>query len=79
MTIFYDLTFILFSIAYLPYLLFTGRYHKDFWQRFGLFPKDIIEEVGEKDIIWIHAVSVGEVMAASSAKLSLRDIQKRGS
>lgn len=64
MTIFYDVIFLLFSIVYLPYLLFTGRYHKDFLQRFGLYPRDIINGLKDKDIIWVHAVSVGEVMAA---------------
>ncbi len=64
MSILYDFIFLLFSIAYLPYLIFTGRYHKDFWQRLGLYPKDILDELEGKDIIWVHAVSVGEVMAA---------------
>jgi len=64
MTLLYDIIFILFSILYLPYLIFTGRYHKELWQRFGLYPKDIIERLKNKEVIWIHAVSVGEVMAA---------------
>lgn len=64
MTILYNFFFILFSLAYLPYLIFTGRYHKDFWQRFGFYPKRIIELLDKKDVIWVHAVSVGEVMAS---------------
>jgi 3-deoxy-D-manno-octulosonic-acid transferase len=63
MTILYDSIFILFSLLYLPYLLFTGRYHKDFWQRFGFYPEDLIGRLKGRKIIWVHAVSVGEVMA----------------
>ncbi|MFH1753466.1 MAG: 3-deoxy-D-manno-octulosonic acid transferase [Candidatus Omnitrophota bacterium] len=64
MTILYDLIFILFSIVYLPYLVFTGRYHKDIWQRFGRYPEGSIEALAGEPVIWIHAVSVGEVMAS---------------
>ncbi|MBL7068433.1 MAG: 3-deoxy-D-manno-octulosonic acid transferase [Candidatus Omnitrophica bacterium] len=64
MTILYDLIFALFAIAYLPYLVFTGRCHRDILQRFGLYPKDIIENLKWRKVIWVHAVSVGEVMAA---------------
>lgn len=63
MSLFYDVVFVLFSIAYLPYLIFTGRYHKDIWQRFGFYPKDISDELAHRSVIWVHMVSVGEVMA----------------
>ena len=65
MTIIYNIIFMVFAIAYLPYLIFTGRYHKDLKQRFGIFPKELLDEVKAKSVIWLHAVSVGEVMASS--------------
>lgn len=64
MKIVYDIIFILFSLAYLPYLFITGRYHKDLSQRFGFYPKEIVDSLKRESIIWVHAVSVGEVMAA---------------
>jgi len=66
MTVLYDVIFMLFAVAYLPYLLFTGRYHKDFKQRLGVLPQDLLNVLDGKDIIWVHAVSVGEVMATRS-------------
>jgi len=79
MTILYDIIFVLFAIAYLPYLVFTGRCHRDLWQRFGIYPKDIMDDIKSKKVLWVHAVSVGEVMAARSFCKSLikRYPQKR--
>ncbi len=64
MTLLYDLIFMIFAIVYIPYLLFTGRYHKDFRQRFGIYPRSLLESIKGREVIWVHAVSVGEVMAA---------------
>lgn len=62
MTIFYNIFFIIFSIVYLPTLLLKGKAHKAFMQRFGILPEYL---KGEKyDAVWIHAVSVGEVLGA---------------
>ncbi len=74
MTIIYDIVFILFSIIYLPYLVITGRYHKDIWQRFGVYPKRLLDGIEQKKVIWLHAVSVGEVMAA---RVLCNDLLKR--
>jgi 3-deoxy-D-manno-octulosonic-acid transferase len=66
MTILYDVAFIMFSIAYLPYMLLTGRWHKDMAQRFGVYPKESLDKMAGGGNIWLHAVSVGEVMAAGT-------------
>ena len=58
----YDLFFLIFSIIYLPYLAFRSKAHKDFAQRFGVLPK-VFKGIGEDRPVWIHAVSVGEVLA----------------
>lgn len=71
MTILYNIIFLVFAIVYLPYLLLTGRFHKDFWQRLGFFPKSVLEEIKGKEVIWLHAVSVGEVYATHSLSKSL--------
>lgn len=58
----YDIGFFLFSIFYLPALIFKGKLHKDFLERFGIFDKDKRAALTSgKNKIWIEAVSVGEV------------------
>lgn len=58
----YDIGFILFSIFYLPALICKGKLHKDFGERFGNFAKEKRARLAAaKDVIWIQAVSVGEV------------------
>jgi len=67
MTIFfYNTIFIIFSIIYLPTLILKGKLHKDFFQRFGIFGRETLARLSSlKRTVWIHAVSVGEVRAAS--------------
>ena len=61
----YSLVFTLGFAAALPYFLFQALLHRkylsSFWQRFGILPKAI--SLSQSGGIWIHAVSVGEVMA----------------
>lgn len=59
MFIVYDLIFLIIAIIFLPVYLFKGKFHGGFFKRFGILPKDA--EFNRP--IWIHAVSVGEVMA----------------
>jgi len=65
MYILYDFVFLIFAIVYLPYLVFTRRYHSRLIERLGVFGRDFYKNLTGKDVIWLHAVSVGEVMAAS--------------
>ena len=62
MRVLYDIFFIIFSIIYIPCLLFKGKLHKDIKQRFGILPAELSHL--EKPV-WIHAVSVGEAAVAS--------------
>jgi 3-deoxy-D-manno-octulosonic-acid transferase len=65
MHLLYSLVFTLGFIAALPYFLFQALLHRkyfaSFWQRFGILPEALSSR--PKAGIWIHAVSVGEVMA----------------
>ncbi len=61
MRILYDLFFLLFSLAYLPTLIFKGKAHRDFKERFGFLPESLTRL--EKPV-WIHGVSVGEAGVA---------------
>jgi len=62
MFIIYDLIFLLYALVYLPYLLLTRRGYAGFAMRFGFFSLQIKEQISRKANIWVHAVSVGEVM-----------------
>lgn len=58
----YDIAFILFAIIYLPTLIFRGKLHKDFLERFGKFSYEKLKALAAPGkSIWIQAVSVGEV------------------
>lgn len=60
----YDLFFIMFSVLYLPYFLVSGKWRGFSRQRLGVFSGDILSEIKDSRAIWLHAVSVGEVMAS---------------
>ena len=58
----YDIGFVIFSLFYLPTLIFKGKLHRDFFERFGRYDKAKLAAIAAaKDAIWIQAVSVGEV------------------
>ncbi|MBD3425764.1 MAG: hypothetical protein GF409_00875 [Candidatus Omnitrophica bacterium] len=62
MKVLYDIFFIFFALFYLPVLLFKGRLHGEFLQKFGLLPEGLARLDRP---VWIHAVSVGEAVIAS--------------
>ena len=68
MFIIYDLIFIIFILIYLPIYLFKGKFHKGFLRRLGSLPEGLVFN----EPIWIHAVSVGEVMAMRELISELR-------
>src|SRR6185436_17528666 len=64
---FYELALILISLAALPKMLYMmlvhRKYRKSFFKRMGRqFP---IIQKGERYLIWVHAVSVGETKAVA--------------
>jgi 3-deoxy-D-manno-octulosonic-acid transferase len=68
MFIIYDLIFLLFTIVYLPIYVFKRKFHPGFSLRLGFLPPRL--ELNRP--IWIHAVSVGEVMAIRSLAEELK-------
>lgn len=64
MQILYNIFFIIFAIAYLPYFLIKRKGNKGFLQRLGIFGKDEFRDIAGNGPIWIHAVSVGEMKAS---------------
>jgi 3-deoxy-D-manno-octulosonic-acid transferase len=49
---------------YLRRMLKRGGYFRNFSQRFGLYPKDLLDRFAEGGWTWIRAVSVGEIVMA---------------
>ncbi|MDD4953470.1 MAG: 3-deoxy-D-manno-octulosonic acid transferase [Candidatus Omnitrophica bacterium] len=68
MFIVYDIIFLIIAIFFLPVYLFRGKFHGGFWARLGFFSKDLKLDKP----IWVHAVSVGEAMAAKELIAGLR-------
>jgi 3-deoxy-D-manno-octulosonic-acid transferase len=50
----------------------SGRYRAGLAGRLGLIPAGLREAVEGREVVWIHAVSVGEVMAATQLVRELR-------
>jgi 3-deoxy-D-manno-octulosonic-acid transferase len=43
----------------------SGRYRAGLWGRLGRVPAELKASVAGKQVVWVHAVSVGEVLAAT--------------
>lgn len=70
----YDIGFFIFSIFYLPALIFKGKLHGDFRERFGLYDKSKRESLAAgQGTIWVQAVSVGEVALCKSLIPALKE------
>ena len=72
---FYSALLAFFLVLTLPYWLLQmmrhGKYRAGLRQRFGAVPAALAGR-GEKPAIWVHAVSVGEVVASSAVVEALR-------
>lgn len=73
MAILYDVIFIVFAVLYFPYLIVRKKWHAGFSMRWGVFPRVLREALDSKSNIWIHAVSVGEVLAVAGLIKSIKD------
>lgn len=76
MYLIYNLILLVLSIFYIPYLLIkkaSGSYKKNIKQRFGTISEQIQKIFKDQPTIWIHAVSVGETVAASSLVKEIKD------
>lgn len=62
---------------FLGKMLFAGKYRKSFRGKLGFVPSSIYDKMKGEPRIWINAVSVGEVIAASSMVRALREIYPR--
>ncbi|MEW6101879.1 MAG: 3-deoxy-D-manno-octulosonic acid transferase [Candidatus Omnitrophota bacterium] len=69
MFILYDFVFLVFAVIWLPVYFFKRKFHPGFSRRLGFLPR---EESFDRPI-WVHAVSVGEAMAAKKLIQQLKE------
>src|SRR3989338_1059074 len=61
----YECVLVLASLVYLPKALWRRRLpHRGWSMRLGRYPASIRQQLDGTPVIWLHAVSVGEVLAA---------------
>ncbi len=69
MQIIYNLAAILVVILIIPVFMIRSIRERGFVERirqsFGFFPKGALDPVAKKNCIWVHAASVGEIVATS--------------
>lgn len=77
MFILYDLIYLILAVLYLPYFFLRlsrdRKYAEGFLIRLGILPRQMLKELADKKIIWLHAVSVGEVIGGQGL---IRDLLK---
>jgi 3-deoxy-D-manno-octulosonic-acid transferase len=64
---------LIFLIPFLIIQILKGKYREGFAQRLGFIPEDILKKLKGKKIIWVHAVSVGETVAASPVVKKIKE------
>ena len=66
---FYSLALLLVLVVGAPYWLLrmatTGKYREGFLERLGFVPRRLRQALAGQRVVWVHAVSVGETLAAS--------------
>ncbi len=61
----YELLFLIGFLLYLPRAIWRRRLpHRGWTMRLGRYPRGVTEALAGRPSIWLHAVSVGEVLAA---------------
>lgn len=68
--IIYDFLFLIFVLVCFPFYLLAGKLNAGFFSRLGFLPK----RLGSGRPIWIHAVSVGEVVSIKGLLSQLRQV-----
>src|SRR3954447_5063308 len=65
MRLFYNILFLIFFVLSSPYYFFRmqrrGNWKKGFSQRFGEYDNKIKQSITNRHVLWMHAVSVGEM------------------
>jgi len=69
---FYDILLFLALLLYLPVYALRGRVGRHLLMRLGFFDEGQFDALKGQDVVWLHAVSVGEARAAESVLRLMR-------
>ncbi|HTL70310.1 MAG TPA: 3-deoxy-D-manno-octulosonic acid transferase [Candidatus Eisenbacteria bacterium] len=71
----YDFLFALFALFYLPAFFLKGKHRNGAWRArlLGEVPADARRALAGRRVLWLHAVSVGEVVLALRLAASLKE------
>ena len=76
MYLLYNLILTFGAVFALPFyflkMVTTGKYRGSFLQKFGFLPSNLKNKISQGDLVWIHAVSVGEVLSCISVIKGIR-------
>src|SRR3989338_6982173 len=74
MWIFYEVLLVIGFLLYAPGALWRRRLpHRGWSMRLGRYPARVLQALQGRSSIWVHAVSVGEVLAAKPLLKALTD------
>ena len=72
----YNILLLLYWATLIPVLIYRLFREEGFFQRIkqsiGWLPEDLKKKISDRDAIWIHAASVGEIVAASPIVREMR-------
>lgn len=72
MFIIYDLIYLILAIFYLPRRFFKGKSLEGITERLGIYPREIVQQIKNNKTIWLHCVSVGEVLSSAPLLNAIR-------
>ena len=72
MAILFDVFFFVLILFYLPNYLIKRKFDRFFKEKLGFYSREKINELKNSNVIWLHAVSVGEISAAEAILENLK-------
>ncbi|OIO40423.1 MAG: hypothetical protein AUJ75_00235 [Candidatus Omnitrophica bacterium CG1_02_49_10] len=72
MFIVYDILLSIFAVLYIPFYIMRGKFHKGLFMRLGFIRRDVLDALGGRGSVWLHAVSVGEIVASRQLVTALK-------
>jgi len=73
--LFWPIGLLFFLPGYLSKMFRRGGYREKFWQRMGIYDRDVRARLSNAKSTWLHAVSVGEVNIALKLAKALRALE----
>jgi 3-deoxy-D-manno-octulosonic-acid transferase len=73
--LFWPIGLLFFLPGYLTKMMRRGGYREKFWQRLGIYDREVRERLSNEKSTWLHAVSVGEVNIALKLANALRALE----